>query len=100
MFIYPKGRQENGRGQVKRSKPDQSLGGTVWLAGLWSRQAEWSGRQGSKPGGLEKENGKSRRMGKTLFDLETYKTNWHRETGNTGINTLGRISDTWRGWRQ
>ena len=29
-----------------------------------------------------------------LVDLETYKTNWHRETGNTGINTLGKISDT------
>ena len=28
------------------------------------------------------------------------KPNWHRETGNTGINTLGKTSDTWRGWRQ
>jgi hypothetical protein len=26
--------------------------------------------------------------------------NWHRETGNTGINTQGEISNTWRGWRQ
>jgi hypothetical protein len=32
------------------------------------------------------------RTGKTLVDLKTYKTNWHRETGNTGINTLGKIS--------
>ena len=39
------------------------------------RQAEWS----------------SRRTGKSLVNLETYKTNWHRETGNTGINTLGKI---------
>jgi hypothetical protein len=29
--------------------------------------------------------------------LKTYKTNWPRETGNTGINTLGKISDTWMG---
>ena len=29
-------------------------------------------------------------MGKILVDLETYKTKWHRETGNTGMNTLGR----------
>ena len=29
-------------------------------------------------------------MGKTLVDLETYKTNWHRETGNIGINTLAQ----------
>jgi hypothetical protein len=28
------------------------------------------------------------------------KTNWHKETGNTGINTLGKISGIWRGWRQ
>jgi hypothetical protein len=42
------------------------------------------------------ENAKSRRMGKPLVDLETYKTNWHRETGNTGINTLGKTSDNWR----
>jgi hypothetical protein len=39
-------------------------------------------------------------MGKTLVDLEIYKTNWHKETGDTGINTLGKTSDTWRGWRQ
>jgi hypothetical protein len=32
---------------------------------------------------------------KSLVDLETYKVNWHRETGNTGINTLGKTSDTW-----
>ena len=38
--------------------------------------------------------------GKTLVDLETYKMNWHRETGNNGINTPGKISNTWRGWRQ
>ena len=25
---------------------------------------------------------------KTIGGLGTYKTNWHRETGNTGINTL------------
>ena len=36
-----------------------------------------------------------------LVDLHIqYKTNWHRETGNTGINTPEKISDTWRGWRQ
>ena len=23
-----------------------------------------------------------------------------KQTGNTGINTVGKISDTWRGWRQ
>ena len=27
---------------------------------------------------------------KTVVDLETYKTNCHRETGNTVINTLGK----------
>ena len=37
---------------------------------------------------------RKRRMGKPLVDLETYKTNWHRETGNTGINTLEKISNT------
>jgi hypothetical protein len=40
------------------------------------------------------------KTGEPLVDLETYKTNWHRETGNTGINTLGRRSDTCREWRQ
>jgi hypothetical protein len=30
----------------------------------------------------------------------TNKTNWHRETGNTGIYTPGIISDTWRRWKQ
>jgi hypothetical protein len=39
-------------------------------------------------------------MGNMLVDLKTNKTNWRRETGNTGINTLGEISDTWKGWRQ
>jgi response regulator of citrate/malate metabolism len=37
----------------------------------------------------------------TLDDLtKPYKMNWHSETGNTGINTLGKISHTWRGWIQ
>ena len=54
-------------------------------------------RQGSKPGRLEKENRKQQHGKNTLVDLETYKTNWPRETGNTGINTLGKISDTWMG---
>ena len=57
-------------------------------------------RQGSKPGGLEKGKCKKQEKGKTLVDLETYKTNWHRDTGNKGINTLAKTSDTWRGWRQ
>jgi hypothetical protein len=43
---------------------------------------------------------KAGERGKTLVDLETYKTNWHRETGNRGINTPEKTSDTWRGWRQ
>lgn len=55
----------------------------VKQAGTKSRK-----RQGSKRGGLEKGKCKSRRTGKTLVDLETYKMNWHRETGNTDINTL------------
>ena len=38
-----------GRGQAKRSKPDQSPGGTEWQTGLWSWQAEWSGRQVQSP---------------------------------------------------
>jgi hypothetical protein len=49
---------------------------------------------------MQKENAKSRRTEIPLVDLETYKMNWHGETGNTGINTPGKISDTWRGWRQ
>ena len=76
----------------------------VVKAGRLVRQAgaKSRNRQGSKPGGLEKDEckKKTRRTGKPLVDLETYKTNWHRETGNTGINTLRKISNTWRGWRQ
>ena len=67
-------------------------GRIVRQAGTKSRK-----RQGSKPGGLEKGECEKQENGKTLVDLETYKTKWHRETGNTGINTLGKISDTWRG---
>ena len=74
----------------------QSPGGTEWLTGLWSKQAEWSGSQvqipetgkGQNREDKKKENVKSRITGKPLVDLEIYKTNWHRETGNTGINTL------------
>ena len=74
----------------------------VVKAGRMVRQAgtKSRNRQGSKPGGLEKGECKKQENGKPMVDLETYKTNWHRETGNTGINTLGKISDTWRGWRQ
>ena len=57
-------------------------------------------RQGSKPGRLEKENGVQEHGKNTLVYLKAYKKNWYRETGNTGINTLGKIRDTWRGWRQ
>jgi hypothetical protein len=77
-------------------------------------KARGQGRQNGQAGGYkvqkqargktredrQKENAKSRRTGKPLVDLETYKTNWHRETRNTGINTLGKISNIWRGWRQ
>ena len=79
--------------EVKADRLEVKAGRMVRQAGTKSRN-----RQGSKPGGLAKENRKSRRTGKPLVDLETYKTNWHRETGNTGINTLGKISNTWRGW--
>ena len=41
-LLIQRGKQENGRGQAKRSKPDQSPGGTEWQTGSWSRQAEWS----------------------------------------------------------
>jgi hypothetical protein len=49
--------------------------GTVWQAGSRSGQAEWSGRpvqsaenrQGSKPGGLAKENRKGRSTRKTCW---------------------------------
>ena len=40
VFINPKG-----RGQAKRSKPL----GAEWQTGLWSRQAEWSGRRVQSP---------------------------------------------------
>ena len=48
-------------------------------------------------------------MGKTLVDLETYKTNWHRETGNRdkytgenkqhleGVETITRTGETDQG---
>ena len=50
MFINPKrSRQENGRGQAKRSKPDQSPEGTEGQTGSWSRQVEWSGRRVQRP---------------------------------------------------
>jgi hypothetical protein len=35
-LIIQRGRQENGRGQAKRSKADQSPGGTECQTGLWS----------------------------------------------------------------
>ena len=38
----------------------------------------------------QKENREGRSTGKTQWLTWTYKTNWHRETGNTGINTLGK----------
>jgi hypothetical protein len=61
-LLIQRGRQENVHRQAKRSKPDQSPGGTEWQTGSWSRQAEWSGRwvqspetgKGQNPGGLEK----------------------------------------------
>jgi hypothetical protein len=43
-------------------------------------------KQRSKPGGLVEE---IRKAGAG-----------HLETGNTGINTPGKISDTWREWGQ
>ena len=97
-LLIQRGRQENGRGQAKgqnqiRVQEVQS-----------GRQARGQGRQNGQAGGyrVQKQervktgrtrkriNAKSRRTGKPLVDLETYKTNWHRETGNTGINTLGK----------
>ena len=48
-LLIQRGRQENGRGQAKKSKPDQSPGGTEWQTGSWSRQAEWSGRRVQSP---------------------------------------------------
>jgi hypothetical protein len=49
----------------------------VVKAGRLVRQAgtKSRNRQGSKPGGLEKGECKKQEMGKTLVDLETYKTN-------------------------
>ena len=97
------------RQKVKTRSGVQSTGGTEWQTGSWSRQTETfrqmgkksRNRQGSKLGGQKKgEMQKAGERENTLVDLEIYKTNWHRETGNTGINTLGKISDTWRGWRQ
>ena len=76
IFINnPKGVGKRMVMEGKRSKPVQSLGGTVWQAASRSGQTEWSGRrvqspenrQGSKPGGLVKENRKGKRTGKTLW---------------------------------
>jgi hypothetical protein len=60
----------------------------------------------SKTGkGQNKEDEKKQRLGQTgarrntLVDLAN-KTNWHRRTENTGINTqgiMGKMGDTWRG---
>ena len=92
----------------QKVKPVQSPGGTEWQTGSRSREAEWSGRHVQSPEQARIKTGRTRKRRmqkagereKTLVDLETYKTNWHRETGNTGINTLGETSNTWRGWRQ
>ena len=68
----------------------------VVKAGRMVRQVGTKGQARVKTGRTTK----SRRTEKMLVDLETYKMNWHRETGNTGINTLGKTSNTWKGWRQ
>jgi hypothetical protein len=73
--------------------------------GLWVRAGSYKVQKqarGSKQGGLEKgEMQKESEWGKTRWlTWKHTRQNWHRETGNTGINTLGKISDTWRGWRQ
>ena len=92
-LLIQRGRQENGKKVKTRSESRRyRVADRLWVkAGRMVRQAgtKSRNRQGSKP-----------RTGKPLVNFETYKTNWHRETGNTGINTLGKISDTWRGWRQ
>jgi hypothetical protein len=72
-------------------------------AGRIVRQAGMESRKQArvKTGRTSKEKRKSSTGKNTLVDL----TNIHDklaqfETGNSGINTLGKISDTWRGWRQ
>ena len=85
-LLIHRGRQEHGHGQAKRSKPDQSQGGTEWQTGLWSRQAEWSGRQvqspetgkGQNQEDSKKVNAKSRRTGKPLVDIQD-KTGTERQ---------------------
>ena len=91
------GKKVKTRSESRRYKVAERLvveaGRKVRQVGTKSRN-----RQRSKPGGLEKGECKKQEKGeKTLVDLETYKTNWQRETRNTGINTLGKISDTWSG---
>jgi hypothetical protein len=109
IFINPKGVGK--RMVVDRQKGQNQITVQEVQSG---RQARGQGRQKGQAGGCKvqkqarvktrrtrkRRNAKSRRTGKLLDDLETYKLNWHRETGNTGINTLGKISDTWRVCRQ
>jgi hypothetical protein len=60
-------------------------------------------RQGSKPGGLAKENRKGRSTGKTFW--LTWNNTRQTGTGRQKIDLssqgiMGQMGDTWRGWRQ
>jgi hypothetical protein len=82
MFNNPKrSKKENGRARTYRvaNRLEVKAGRMVRQAGTESRD-----RQVSKPGGLEK--GEYQRQATKSI----YKTNWPRDTGNTGINTLAQ----------
>ena len=106
MFINPKGvgkRMVMDSQKVKTRSESRRYRVADRLS--WSRQAEWSGRRVQSPEQARVNTGRTRkrRMQKAgqrenhWLTWKTYKTNWHRETGNTGINTPGKISDTWGG---
>jgi hypothetical protein len=85
------GRQARGQGR----QYDQA--GRFWFrADSMIRQAgSDSGQARVKTGRTSKrEIRKSRRTGKTRWLTWQDQTNWHRETGNTGLNRPGKIS----GW--
>ena len=91
--VHSQGRVQNGTGRQAGSR--SGAGRVVMQASSHLGQARVRTRNDEKKRDWEK-TGATR---KTLVDLSN-KTNWHRQTENTGINTQGirgKMGDTWRG---
>jgi hypothetical protein len=103
-----RGRQENGRGQGKgqnQFRVQEVQRGTLEVrAGRMVRQVHSpENRRGSEPGELAKENRKGRSTEKTrwlTWNIQDKLAQTDRKHRFKYPGIMGKMGDTWRGWRQ